>query len=152
MLSIGQSAPKLLGKDQNGHNIRVEDFAGKKLILFFYPKDNTPTCTKEACNFRDNYALLQSKGLAVVGVCIDGAKSHQKFITKHSLPFPLIVDEDKEWVQAYGVWAEKQMFGRKYMGTKRTTFVLDEKGNILHIISKVKSAEHTQQILTLLGL
>lgn len=147
MLEVGTHIPDLKGKDQNGEPIALQDFTGKPIILFFYPKDNTPTCTKEACNLRDNYSLLQEKGFEVIGVSIDDEKSHQKFISKHELPFPLIADTDHAFVEGYGVWGEKSMYGKKYMGTYRTTFVIDEKGKISHVFPKVKSADHTQQIL-----
>ena len=147
MLEVGTQIPDLQGKDQNGESIALQDFKGKPIILFFYPKDNTPTCTKEACNLRDNYSLWKEKGYEVIGVSIDDEKSHQKFITKHELPFPLIADTDHSFVEGYGVWGEKSMYGKKYMGTYRTTFVIDGEGKISHVFPKVKSADHTQQIL-----
>ena len=147
MLEVGAPIPDLTGRDQNGAPISLQDYKGKPIILFFYPKDNTPTCTKEACNLRDNYSLLQEKGLEVIGVSIDDEKSHQKFIDKFQLPFPLIADTDHQFVEGYGVWGEKSMYGRKYMGTFRTTFVIDPNGTISHVFPKVKSADHTQQIL-----
>ena len=151
ILSAGTPAPFLTGKDQNGNDISIQDFAGKKVVLFFYPKDDTPTCTKEACNLRDNHVLLNQQGFVVLGISTDGEKSHQKFIRKYELPFSLITDPDQEWVNAYGVWGEKQMFGRKYMGTFRTTFIIDEQGMISHVIDKVQSADHAQQILDITG-
>lgn len=147
MLEVGTQIPDLKGKDQNGEPIALQEYKGKPIILFFYPKDNTPTCTKEACNLRDNYALLQEQGFEVIGVSIDNEKSHQKFIAKYELPFPLIADTDHAFVEGYGVWGEKSMYGKKYMGTYRTTFVIDKEGKISHVFPKVKSADHTQQIL-----
>ena len=147
MLEVGATVPHIEGVDQNGKQISLQQFEGKKIILFFYPKDNTPTCTKEACNLRDNYQNLQEKGFEVIGVSIDNEKSHQKFIDKFSLPYPLIADIDHKFVEGYGVWGEKSMYGKKYMGTFRTTFVIDEKGKITHVFPKVKSADHSNQIL-----
>ncbi len=152
ILEVGASVPDVSVKDQEGNTISLKDFIGKKMVIFFYPKDNTPTCTKEACNLRDNYALLQEKGFQVIGVSIDDEKSHQKFIEKHELPFPLIADTDHHLVEAFGVWGEKKMYGKTYMGTHRTTFVVDEKGSISHVIKKVKSADHAQQILKEVGI
>lgn len=148
-LKVGSKAPAFKGKDQDGNIISLADFKGKKLILFFYPKDNTPGCTAEACSLRDNYALLQKNGFELLGISIDDEKSHQKFITKHSLPFPLLADSDKKVVEAYGLWIEKSMYGRKYMGTARTTFLIDEAGKISHIIEKVDTKDHAMQILNL---
>ncbi|MBX7243163.1 MAG: thioredoxin-dependent thiol peroxidase [Bacteroidia bacterium] len=148
----GNTVPGLSGKDQSGNTISLSQFKGRKVVLFFYPEDDTPTCTKEACNLRDNYGLLKSKGLEVIGVSIDNETSHQKFIGKYDLPFPLIADEDKTWVEAYGAWGEKNMYGKKYMGTHRVTFLINEEGVISHVIKKVKSDNHAQQILDLLGL
>lgn len=146
-LKVGSKAPAFKGKDQDGNIISLADFKGKKLILFFYPKDNTPGCTAEACSLRDNYSLLQKNGFELLGISIDDEKSHQKFITKHSLPFPLLADSDKKVVEAYGLWVEKSMYGRKYMGTARTTFLIDEAGKISHIIEKVDTKDHAMQIL-----
>ncbi len=148
-IKVGNKAPAFKGKDQDGNLISLADYKGKKLILFFYPKDNTPTCTVEVCSLRDNYGLLQKNGFELLGISIDDEKSHQKFITKHSLPFPLLADPEKKVVNAYGLWVEKSLYGRKYMGTARTTFIIDEGGKILHIIEKVKSKEHAEQILKL---
>ena len=148
-LKIGDPAPNFSAQDQNGQTHTLQDYAGKKLILYFYPKDNTPGCTTEACNFRDNYQMLQKQGFAVVGVSIDGASSHQKFTQKHELPFTLLVDEDKKIVQDYGVWGEKSFMGRKFQGTHRKTFVIDASGKIEHIIDKVKNKEASKQILDL---
>lgn len=146
-LKIGDKAPDFSAKDQNGNDFSLHQLLGKKVVLFFYPKDNTPGCTAEACDLRDNYAQLQSQGFEVVGVSIDSEKSHQKFIEKHQLPYTLIADTEKEVVSLYGVWQEKSMYGRKYMGTVRTTFLIDEKGIITAIIEKVKTNNHTAQIL-----
>lgn len=146
-LKVGSKAPAFKGKDQDGNTISLADFEGKKLILFFYPKDNTPGCTAEACSLRDNYSLLQKNGFELLGISIDDEKSHQKFITKHSLPFSLLADSDKKVVEAYGLWIEKSMYGRKYMGTARTTFLIDEVGKISHIIEKVDTKDHAMQII-----
>ncbi len=146
-LEIGNKSPAFKGKDQHGKEIKLADFAGKKLVLYFYPKDDTPGCTKEACSLRDNYDLLLKQGFAVVGISADDEKSHLKFIQKYSLPFPLIADTDKAIHEQFGTWVEKSMYGRKYMGTARTTFVIDEKGMIEDIISKVKTDTHAEQIL-----
>lgn len=150
MLKEGDKAPVFSAKDQDGNTIRLADFSGKKLILFFYPKDNTPGCTAEACNFRDHYVDLKGKGFEILGVSIDGEKSHQRFISKHELPYSLLVDEDKQIVEAYQVWVEKNTFGKKYMGTARKTFVINEQGIILHIIDKVQTKNASEQILEIL--
>ena len=147
MLNIGDKAPDFKGKTFEGKELTLSTFKGKKLVLFFYPKDNTPGCTAEACNLRDNYALFQSKGYEIVGVSTDSEKSHQKFTEKHQLPFPLIADTEKEMVRAYEVWGLKKFMGREYIGIKRTTFVIDENGMIEDIITKVKTKEHTIQII-----
>jgi peroxiredoxin Q/BCP len=150
-LQEGSKAPAFTAKDQNGNTITLDQFKGKKVVLYFYPKDDTPGCTAEACDFRDNYQGLQAKGIEVLGVSVDDEKSHQKFINKHSLPFTLLADTDKQIVEAYGVWGEKNMYGKKYMGTNRATFVIDEEGNIAHIIKKVDTKNATAQVLELLG-
>ncbi len=150
-LKEGDKAPTFSAKDQNGKEVNLSDFLGKKLILFFYPKDNTPGCTAEACNFRDNYESLIADGFEVVGVSVDGESSHQRFALKHNLPFTLLVDQDKKIVEAYEVWIEKSMFGRKYMGTARKTFIINENGSIQHIIDKVKTKEASQQVRELVG-
>ena len=149
-LKEGDKAPDFVGNDQNGNTISLSDFTGKTLILYFYPQDNTPTCTKEACNFRDNYQSLVDKGLSVIGVSFDTEKSHKKFIDKFQLPFPLIADPDKKIIEAYGVWGEKKLYGKVYMGTLRTTFIIDENGLIKHIIQKVDSNNASAQVLELL--
>jgi len=149
-LKEGDKAPDFIGNDQNGNTISLSDFTGKTLILYFYPQDNTPTCTKEACNFRDNYQSLVEKGLSVIGVSFDTEKSHKKFIDKFQLPFPLIADPEKKIIEAYGVWGEKKLYGKVYMGTLRTTFIIDENGMIKHIIQKVDSNNASAQVLELL--
>ncbi|HWD87853.1 MAG TPA: thioredoxin-dependent thiol peroxidase [Mucilaginibacter sp.] len=149
-LKEGDKAPAFKAKDQDGNLVSLSDFKDKNLILYFYPGDDTPTCTKEACNYRDNYQSLLSQGFSVVGVSFDNEKSHKKFIKKYSLPFPLIADPDKKIIEDYGVWGEKTLFGRNYMGTLRTTFVIDKKGVIKHIIGKVDSGHASQQVLDLL--
>jgi len=151
-LEAGAAAPQFTGKDQEGNQISLQDFKGKKLILYFYPKDDTPGCTAEACNLRDNYEDLISRGFAIVGVSPDNEKSHGKFRTKYNLPFSLIADPGTSIIRAYGAWGEKSMYGKKYEGVLRTTFVIDESGHILRIISKVNTGDHTQQILNELGI
>ena len=148
-MKIGDMAPEILGRDQDGNELKLDDFKGKKLVLYFYPKDNTPGCTTEACNLRDNYERFLDQGYAVVGVSVQDEKSHKKFIEKHQLPFPLIADTEKTLNNAFGVWGEKSMYGRKYMGTFRTTFIIDEEGKIERIITpkEIKVKEHAQQIL-----
>ena len=146
-LKRGDKAPEILGVDQAGKEIRLSDFAGSKLILYFYPKDNTPGCTAEACNLRDHYAELQASGYDVIGVSKDGEPSHRKFIEKPSLPFSLIADTECKLNEAFGVWREKKMAGRTYMGTVRTTFIIDENGVITDIIEKVDTKNHASQIL-----
>ena len=146
-LSIGDKAPDFTSKDQNGNQISLSDYKGKKLALYFYPKDDTSGCTKQACNLRDSLPALSAAGYQIVGVSIDDEKSHKKFIEKFDLNFPLIADTDKQLVVAYDVWKEKSMYGKKYMGTMRTTFIIDEQGVIVNIIDKVKTDEHASQIL-----
>ncbi len=145
-LKEGDKAPAIVAKNQEGKTVKLADFKGKKVILYFYPKDNTPGCTTEACNFRDNYQSLLNDGFEVIGVSVDSEQSHQKFIAKFDLPFNLLADEDQQIVNDYGVWVEKNMYGRKYMGTARTTFVIDEQGIIQHIIKKVDNKNASQQI------
>ncbi len=146
-LTEGLKAPDFQAKDQNGKNISLSDFSGKDVILYFYPKDDTPGCTAEACSFRDNYQSLLKEGFEVLGVSTDDEKSHQKFITKYSLPFSLIADTDKKIVEAYGVWVEKNMYGKKYMGVARKTFVIDKNGMIRKIIDKVDTKNSSGQVL-----
>ncbi|AKQ45867.1 thiol peroxidase [Rufibacter radiotolerans] len=147
MLQIGDQAPDFEVKDQNGNVVRMSDFKGKKVVLYFYPKDDTPGCTAQACNLRDNYDALLAKGFVVLGVSVDDEKSHQKFVQKFDLPFPLLADTEHEIVEKYGVWQEKSMYGRKYMGTMRYTFVVNEEGKIEDIITKVDTKNHTAQLL-----
>jgi len=149
-LSEGQKAPDFTAKDQNGKNVSLSDFAGKELILYFYPKDDTPGCTAEACSFRDNYQSLLDSGFEVVGVSTDDEKSHQKFISKYNLPFALISDTEKNIVESYGVWVEKNMYGKKYMGIARNTFIIDKEGMIKKIIKKVDTVNSSAQIIDLL--
>ena len=150
-LQEGQRAPEFTAKDQEGNEVTLSQFLGKKVVLYFYPKDDTPGCTAEACDFRDNYQGLTAKGIVVLGVSVDDEKSHKKFIAKHNLPFTLLADTDKQIVEAYGVWGEKNMYGKTYMGTNRKTFLIDEQGNIAHIISKVDTKNSTAQVLEVLG-
>ena len=146
-LKEGDVAPAFTAKDQDGMTVQLSDYLGKKVILYFYPKDDTPGCTAQACNLRDNYGLLKKKGFAVLGVSTDSEKSHKKFGQKFELPFTLVADPDQTIVNAYGVWGEKQMFGRKYMGTIRETFLIDEKGIIRRVIAKPDTENHTQEVL-----
>ncbi len=146
-LSIGDKAPEFSLPDQNGKEISLTTFRGKELVLFFYPKDNTPTCTTEACNLRDYYADLKNEGFEVVGISPDSVKSHLNFASKHNLPYTLLSDENKEVAVKYGVWGEKQLYGRKYMGIIRTSFLIDAEGKIKQIIDKVIAKEHANQIL-----
>lgn len=150
-LETGDKAPAITAKNQNGETVKLSDFKGKKVILYFYPKDNTPGCTTEACNFRDNYQSLLKDGFEVIGVSVDSEQSHQKFIAKFELPFNLLADEDKKIVEDYGVWVEKNMYGKKYMGTARTTFIIDENGLIEHIIKKVDNKNASQQVRDLVS-
>lgn len=143
---IGKKAPAFSALDENGNTIGLNDFSGKKLVLYFYPKDDTPGCTAEACSLRDNYQDLMDKGYAVLGVSPDDSKKHTKFIAKYSLPFSLLADTDQAVCNAYGVWVEKSMYGRKYMGVARTTFVIDENGILTEIIEKVDTKNHASQI------
>ena len=148
-MTIGTKVPDLLGLNEKGEEIRLSQYAGKKLVLYFYPKDSTSGCTTEACNLCDNYAALRRAGYEVVGVSVDSATSHQKFIAKHELPFPLIADTEKTLVETFGVWGEKSMYGRKYMGTFRTTFIINEEGIVERIFQpkEIKVKEHAEQIL-----
>ena len=147
-LQVGDKAPEVLGINQDGNEIRLSDFAGKKLVLYFYPKDNTPGCTAQACSLRDEYAELRIKGYEVLGVSADSAASHQKFIQKYDLPFNLISDGDKTLSEQFGTWGEKKLYGKSYMGMLRTTFIIDEKGIIENIISpkEVNTKEHGKQV------
>ncbi len=150
MINVGDKVPENLGKDQNGNEIKLSNYVGRKLALYFYPKDSTSGCTAQACSLRDNYSELRKAGYEVVGVSVDGEASHQKFITKNELPFDLIADTDKSLVEAFGVWAEKKMYGRTYMGTLRTTFIIDGDSGVVERIltpKEIKTKEHAAQIL-----
>lgn len=146
-LKAGDKAPNFEAKDEKGNTIKLSDYAGKKLVLFFYPKASTPGCTNEACDLRDNYQTFLSKGYDVLGVSADSAKRQQNFINKNNLPFPLLADEEKKVINAFGIWGPKKFMGREYDGIHRTTFVIDENGIIEQVISKVKTKAHTEQIL-----
>lgn len=146
-LKDGDKAPSFSAKDQDGNTHSLEDYKGKKLVIFFYPKASTPGCTAQACNLKDNYKALQAQGYEVLGVSADSPKRQSNFKNKYELPFPLLADEDKEVIKAYGVWGQKKNFGREYEGIFRTTFLIDEKGKIEEVISKVKTKEHAAQIL-----
>jgi len=147
MLKEGDSAPDFTTKNQNGDEVKLSDLKGKRVVLYFYPKDDTPGCTKEACSLRDSFASFEEKGIKVLGVSNDDEKSHRKFISKYSLPFDLLADTDKSLVNAYGVYGEKNMYGKKYMGINRTTFLIDEDGKIAKIFNKVKVDEHADEVL-----
>ena len=151
-LKVGDKAPLFNGLNQNSEKVSLNNFSGKKLILYFYPKDNTPGCTAESCNLNENYNTWIDKGFEVVGVSPDSVQSHQKFINKFGLKFNLIADTEKEILQAYGAWGEKNMYGRKYMGVLRTTFVIDEDGIIIDIFEKVQTKDHTNQIIKALNI
>jgi len=146
-LQAGDKAPAFKAKNENGETVSLADFKGKKLVLYFYPKDDTPGCTAEACDLRDNYKLFQKQGYEILGVSPDNEAKHQKFIAKHELPFSLLADTDNVVATAYGTWGEKSMYGKKYMGILRTTFVIDEKGKIEKVIEKVDTKKHTDQLL-----
>ena len=148
-MNIGDKAPEVLGTDQNGKEIKVSDYKGKKIVLYFYPKDSTPGCTSQACNLRDNYSELQRQGYVVIGASIQDEKSHKRFIEKNNLPFPIIADKDLKLVETFGVYGEKKMCGRTFMGTFRTTFIINEEGIIERILNpkEIKVKEHAAQIL-----
>jgi peroxiredoxin Q/BCP len=148
-LKEGMKAPLFEGIDQDGKKIRLSDFSGKKVVLYFYPRDNTPSCTAEACNLRDNHEELLKQGFEVVGISMDSEKSHRNFAAKYSLPFPLIADTSRKILNEYGVWRKKKLFGKSFPGIVRTTFIIDEKGVIEKIISKVSTGNHTEQIFNL---
>ncbi len=147
LLKEGDKAPAFKGLNEKGENVKLSDYKGKKLVLYFYPKDSTPGCTAEACDLRDNYNQFQAKGYEILGVSPDGVKSHVKFIEKYELPFHLLADEDHSIADAFGAWGEKSMYGKKYMGILRSTFVIDEKGKIEKVIEKVDTKAHTKQLL-----
>ena len=151
-LKVGDSAPEFEGVDQNNKKITAEDFKGSKWVVYFYPKDNTPGCTAQACSLRDGYDKLLSKGIKVLGVSADSVKSHDKFSSKFSLPFPLLADEAKDLINLFGVWGPKKFMGREYEGIHRLTFVIDENGLITHVIQKPKTKDHANEILDLLEL
>ena len=148
-MNIGDKAPERLGLNEKGEEVLLSNYRGKKVVLYFYPKDNTSGCTAEACSLRDNYSTLREQGYEVIGVSVDSAASHQKFIDKHQLPFTLIADTEHELVEAMGVWGEKSMYGRKYMGTFRTTFIIDENGVVeqIYLHKQIKTSTHGEQLL-----
>ena len=147
LLTENTKAPAFKAKDQNGNAVSLADFKGKKVVLYFYPEDDTPTCTVQACNLRDNFGLLKQQGFAVLGVSPDGEKKHKKFENKYDLPFTLLADPDHKIIDKYGVWGEKQLYGRHYMGLHRTTFLIDEKGIIQKIFVKPRSKKHSEEII-----
>lgn len=147
MLNEGDKAPAFRAKDQSGNVVSLSDFKGKKVVLYFYPEDDTPTCTQEACNLRDNFSLLKKKGFVILGVSPQDVASHKKFAAKFELPFPLLADPDRKITEAYGCWGWKKLFGHEYMGVLRTTFIIDGNGRVEKIFRKVHSKKHTQQIL-----
>jgi peroxiredoxin Q/BCP len=151
LLKAGAKAPEFETIDQDGKPVSLKDYRGRKVVLYFYPKDNTPGCTKEACGFRDSFARFKKLGVEIMGVSVDTEKSHRSFAEKFHLPFRLVVDSDKKIVQAYGVWGEKSLYGRKYMGTNRVTYIIDEAGRILSVFPKVKPEEHAEEILKAIG-
>ncbi len=151
MLNEGDKAPDFNAKDQDGNDVKLADLTGERVVLYFYPKDDTPGCTKEACSFRDADDVYKSKGIRVLGVSTDSEKSHQKFISKFQLPFDLLADTDKKIVEAYGVWGEKSMYGKKYMGTNRKTFLIGGDGKIVKIFDKVDVAAHADEVLEAFG-
>lgn len=147
LLTENTKAPAFKAKDQNGNAVSLADFKGKKVVLYFYPEDDTPTCTVQACNLRDNFGLLKQQGFAVLGVSPDGEKKHKKFENKYNLPFTLLADPEHKIIDKYGVWGEKQLYGRHYMGLHRTTFLIDEKGIIQKIFVKPRSKKHSEEII-----
>jgi thioredoxin-dependent peroxiredoxin len=150
LLAVGTQAPEFTATDQNGQAHALSDFKGKKVILYFYPKDNTSGCTKEACAFRDHFGKFRQLDVEILGVSTDSEKSHKSFVQKYDLPFSLLADPDKRLVEAYGVWGEKSLYGRKYMGTSRVTYLIDEAGKIAAVFPKVKPDAHAEEILALL--
>ena len=151
MLKEGDDAPDFNAKDQDGNDVKLADLKDQRVVLYFYPKDDTPGCTKEACSFRDAADVYKAKGIRVLGVSTDNEKSHQKFISKFQLPFDLLADTDKQIVEAYGVWGEKSMYGKKYMGTSRKTFLIDGDGKVVKIFDKVDVAAHADEVLDAFG-
>lgn len=151
MPEVGEKAPSFKGKTQDGDTISLSDYRGRKVALYFYPKDDTPGCTKQACNLRDGYQVLLDAGIAVIGVSTDDVASHSKFAEKYELPFPLVADAEHKVVTMYGVYGEKNLYGRKFMGTKRTTFLIDENGTVVHVFKRPKVKEHTSEILDRFG-
>jgi peroxiredoxin Q/BCP len=151
MLNVGDKAPVFAATNQDGETVKLGDLKGQRVVLYFYPKDDTPGCTKEACSFRDADDVYRKKNIRVLGVSTDSEKSHQKFISKFALPFDLLADTDKSIVEAYGVWGEKSMYGKKYMGTNRKTFLIDEEGKIVKIFDKVDVAAHADEVLEAFG-
>ena len=151
LLEVGTVAPDFNTTDQNGNRVSLNGYKGKKVILYFYPKDDTPGCTKEACAFRDSFPKFKKLNVGVLGVSIDDEKSHKKFIEKYKLPFTLLADTDKKIVESYGVWGEKSMYGKKYMGTNRVTYLIDESGRIAAVFPKVKPETHAEEILSILN-
>lgn len=147
LLKAGEKAPAFSGKDQNGDLHRLSQYKGQKVALYFYPQDMTPTCTVQACNLRDHFGLLRKDGWVVIGVSPDTIEDHKRFESKHDLPFPLLADPEHKIINAYGVWGEKQLYGRKYMGLFRTTYLIDEKGIIRHVMARPKSKQHAEEIL-----
>lgn len=150
-LSVGKKAPAFSLKDGEGKTVRLADFKGRRLVIYFYPKDMTPGCTTEACAFRDDYAAIQAAGAAVVGVSTDDSASHARFSAKYELPFPLLSDPDHTMIEKYGAWAEKSMYGKKYWGVTRMTYIIDEDGKVAHVFPKVKPADHSREVLEKLG-
>jgi peroxiredoxin Q/BCP len=150
LLEVGAQAPDFTAIDQDGNKVALGDFKGKKVILYFYPKDNTPGCTKEACTFRDHFPQFQALNVEILGVSIDGEQSHKAFAQKYGLPFRLLTDPDKRLVTVYGVWGEKTLYGKKYMGTNRVTYVIDESGSIAAVFPNVKPATHAEEVLAVL--
>ncbi|MEY3436244.1 MAG: hypothetical protein RL335_700 [Bacteroidota bacterium] len=151
MVLEGQKAPVFKAKDQNGNTVSLSDFKGKKVAIFFYPQDDTPTCTQQACNLRDNFTLLKKNGIAVVGISPDDVEKHAKYQSKYDLPFTLLADPKHKIIESYGVWGEKNMYGKKYMGLLRTTFIIDEKGVVIKVIKKPKVKMHAEEIITFAG-
>jgi peroxiredoxin Q/BCP len=148
---IGAPAPAFAGEIQDGSRVSLADYKGQKVALYFYPRDNTSGCTTQACNLRDNFDALREKGIAIVGVSDDPVNSHEKFASRFELPFPLIADTGHEVLDAYGVWVEKSMYGKKYMGTQRSTFLIDEDGVLRHVIQKPKTGQHAEEIIAAFG-